>query len=187
MKALIEKVLHAIRVYITLAVYHIKMFLGLRVTLDELATVGEQLRYGYVAGDRVFVEAAWAASQSVYAKSGRFVKMSSGYLAIAGDGDTELVGFAEHREETSSSTAGNTKTQLDRSLNSIYKIPINSGTLTRAMFYKTCDISVSSTVQGVQLDASSEDTLMIVGGDVANNKWVLVQLNPIKLGATGVV
>lgn len=99
-------------------------------------TVGEQLRYGPVDPDHmILVPAQWGASEVVKAASGRFVKTDgSGYLEIAGDGDSELVGWADHREETVSATEGGTKTQLNVDRNTLYKIPLAAGTLARTMF-----------------------------------------------------
>ena len=160
--------------------------LGHTIRYNKVGTVGEQLRYGPSFGPVTYVDAAWGASEVIKAASGRFVKTDgSGYLEIAGDGDSELVGWAEHREETVSSTEGGTKTQLNVNRETIYKIPINAGTLTRAMFYDTTDISVSSNIQGANLATADDDVLIIVGGDIANNAWLLVQINPTELGATG--
>ena len=46
------------------------------------------------------------------------------------------------------------------------------------MIGDTCDISISSNIQGAQLDASDENTLVVVGGDLANNNYVDVMISP---------
>jgi len=181
-------VLYNAKIQLLLAKYYIKKHFKCNITMSEIGSIGEQLRYGYAYGHRVMVEAAFGASEVIKAASGRFVKTDgSGYMEIADSGDSELIGFAEHGEKTTSSTDGGTKASLDISPNSVYKIPIGgSATLTRAMFYDTCDLIVASNIQAADL-TSSEDVLQIVGGDLTNNKWVLVRLNPVKLGATGCV
>jgi len=58
--------------------------------------------------------------------------------------------------------------------------------LMRAMYNNTCDLSVSNNIQGVQLDASAEDTLIVVNGDEVGFAWVDVIVNPEKItGLTG--
>lgn len=179
--------LYNVKIKLLLAKYHIKRHFHFNITLSEVGTIGEQLRYGYVFGGEVIVEASWAASEVVKAASGRFVKTNgSGFLQIAGSGDGQLIGFANHREETVSATAGATKTQLNVALDAVYKLPIGGAvSLTRAMFYDTCDLIVASNVQQVDL-TTDDDVLVIVGGDIANNKWVLVMLNPNKMFTQGI-
>ena len=180
-------VLHSVRTKFLLLKYHVKRHFNFNITLSEVAAIGEQLRYGQVLGPRVMVDAVWGASEVIKAASGRFcITDGSGRLEIADSGDGELVGFAEHKEETSSATEGATPTQLNISLEAVYKIPIGGAvTLTRAMFYDTCDLIVASGIQAADL-TSNEDVLQIVGGDLVNNNWILVRLNPAKVGATGV-
>ena len=180
-------ILYGLLTQLRVAKYHVKRHFNFNVSMSELGTIGEQLRYGQVAGPKVLVEAEMGASEVVMAASGRFVKTDgSGRLEIAGSGDGELVGHIEHRQETTSATEGATKTQLNLSLESVYKIPLlGAVTLTRAMFYDTCDLIVTATIQGADL-TSAEDTLIVVGGDITNQKWILVKLNPVKMGATAV-
>ena len=179
--------LHAVLTQLRLIKYHIKRSLNFDISYSELGTIGEQLRYGQVAGGKTMVDAEWGASEVVKAASGRFVITDgSGRLEIADSGDTQLVGWAEHREETVSSTEGGTKTQLNINTDAVYKIPLGgSGTLTRAMFYDTCDLIVASNIQSADL-TSTEDVIVIVGGDIANQKWVLVKLNTRKMYTQGV-
>ncbi len=179
--------LYNIKVKFLLVKYHIKRYFHFNVSLSEIATIGEQLKYGQVAGGKVMLEAQWGASEVVKAASGKFVQTDdSGFLEIADSGDDQLVGWAEHREETTNSTDGVTKTQLNVSLDAVYKIPLlGAVTLTRAMFYDSCDLIVTGSIQGADL-TSSEDVLIVVGGDIANQKWVLVMLAPAKMGAQGI-
>ena len=179
--------LYNIKVKLLLIKYHVKRYFHFNVTLSEIGLIGEQLKYGQVAGPEVMMDAEWGASEVIKAASGKFVQTDdSGYLEIADSGDDQLVGFANHRDETTNATDGVTKAQLNVSLDAVYKIPINGAvTLTRAMFYDSCDLLVTANIQGADL-TSSEDVLIIVGGDLVNNKWVLVMLNPSKMGAQGI-
>lgn len=151
---------------------------------------GKQLRYGCIKGPEVLIPVSIGASEVIKWQSGRFVKPDgSGRVEIAVDGTTEVIGWldAELGEGTASSTEGASKGVVNTSLEAVYRIPINAGTYVASMQFKTCDLAVSSGVQGAKLDASGEDTVMIVDGDLVNNEWVDVILNPVKRGATGVV
>ena len=151
---------------------------------------GKQLRYGQIKGPEVQIPVSIGASEVIKWASGRFVKADgSGRVEIAVDGTTEILGWldAELGEGTASATEGASKGILNPSLDAIYRIPINAGTYVASMQFKTCDLAVTSSIQGAKLDASGEDTVMIVDGDLVNNEWVDVMLNPAKRGATGVV
>lgn len=149
---------------------------------------GVQLKYGWLRGGQEGYEHILAASQVIKNASGKFVKRtgaSTDTVTLAVDGTTEILGHLEC--EAIASTAGTEKRKVICDLTAVFRIPVNSGTYSHVMKGKTCDISVSSDIQGAQLDASSEDTLVIVGGDEVNNKWVDVMINPAKFAATGVV
>lgn len=148
----------------------------------------EQLKYGWLFGGIVGTVWPIGASEVISAQSGRFVKLDgSGRLEIAVDGSTELVGHLDCEAQTASATEGATVAFCNFSLDAVYRIPVNSGTYVATMRGKTCDLSVSSSIQGAQLDASAEDTVVIVDGDVTNNNFVDVILNPGKRMQTGVV
>jgi hypothetical protein len=149
---------------------------------------GKQLKYGQISGGEQGYEHILAAAQTIVAASGKFVKRtgaSTDTVTIAGDGDTELLGHLE--VEAIATTLGTEKRKVVNDLTAVFRIPVNSGTYEHVMKGKTCDLSVSNNVQGAQLDASTEDTLIIVNGDEVNNLWVDVMLNPGEMAATGVV
>ena len=151
----------------------------------------KDLKYGPYKneGACVIVPRSMGASEVISAQSGRFVtEDAAGYLDIAEDGSVELAGWVEAGAQTASATNGVTKVGLIPAANcpAVFRIPVNSGTYLITMLGKTCDISISSNIQGAQLDASAEDTLVIVGGDLVNNYYVDVMINPAKIGATGV-
>jgi len=151
---------------------------------------GKQLKYGPINPVNIAgtIKVAMGASEVIKAASGRFVKLdASGYAEMAVDGTTEIYAWVEGPEETTSATEGGTIYNGIVDPAQLFKLPINSGTYVISMRGKTCDISVSTNIQGVQLDASAEDTLIIHEGDLVNNAWVIVQVNPNKRGATSVV
>lgn len=157
-----------------------------------MATDGVFLKYGPIKGADacVMVPRGMGASEVIVAQSGRFVKEdASGRLEIAGDGNAALAGWVEAAAQTCSATEGGTVVNLIPAANcpAVFRIPVNSGTFTAAMRGKSCDLSVSSNVQGAQLDASTEDTIIIVDGDLVNNAYVDVMINPAKISPTGVV
>ena len=142
---------------------------------------GEQLKYGWIMGGKSAVPVAIAASQTVMAASGRFVYMNDGAATLNEDGSTSIFGFLEYQGSTTAVTTG-TIINCIIDLNAIFRIPINSGTYAVGMVGDYCDISISSNIQGAQLDASVENTLIIVNGDADNNNWVDVRMNPAVWG-----
>lgn len=149
---------------------------------------GEQLKYGWIRGGLGGFVVPIGAAEVIKAASGRFVKNdTSGRAEIAGDGHTQLLGHLECEEVTVGATEGAESRFCVNDLTAVFRIPVNSGTYVADMLADTCDLSVSSSIQGVQLDASAEDTVVIVGGDLVNNNWVDVMLNPNKMHTQGVV
>ncbi len=146
---------------------------------------GELLKYMRInepVGGAILVPVAMAAGQVIKAKSGRFVYMNAGAATLNADGVGSIYGFLTCHEHTPN--VGD-KFGCDTDLNGIFRIPINSGTYAAGMIGDTCDISISSNIQGAQLDASVENTLTIVGGDELNNLWVDVKMTPAEWG-TGI-
>lgn len=155
---------------------------------------GVQLKYGIIKGEDFGVKLSvpMGASEVIKAASGRFVKNdASGRMEIAVAGSTLLMGWVELGEQTCSATEGGTVACFYPAWGAqmmVFRIPINTGTYAATMIGKTCDLSVVSSIQGAALGASSEDTIIIVGGDLDNNKWVDVMIAPNKLTSfTGVV
>lgn len=147
---------------------------------------GVALKYGWLKGGKTSVPVEMLASQVMKAQSGRFINITSaGYGEVFDDQDTaECFGFAEAPEETSSATSGNTVYNVIVDLTAIFRIPIDTGTYVLGMFGDTCDIGVTSDVQGAYLTGSTSDTVIIVGGDITNQNWIDVMINPVKKGQT---
>lgn len=158
-----------------------------------------ELKYGINKNEQtaLIVSAPMGASEVIPA-GGAFVKNdASGRMEIAGDGDTLLAGYvfpneldAGYKYQTCSSTEGGTVVPfipISAMLSVGVKLPVHGGTYAATMLGETCDLEVVSNVQGVQLDASAEDTVIIVAGDVTANEVVVIP-NPDKIASlTGVV
>lgn len=157
--------------------------------MGEPVTSSEyDLKYGHVRGGKVSHPVPIGASEVFKTASGQFVTNdASGRAEVAGDGTASLWGHMECEEFTASSTEGADVRNMIVDPSAVFRIPVNSGTYVATMLGETCDLSVSSSIQGAQLDASSEDTVRIVGGDVTNNYWVELMFVDAKRYNTGVV
>ena len=154
-----------------------------------IATTGKHLKYGKIKGHSLIIGRpdtsgglTWAASQVIGNQSGKFVYMNDGAITLCKDAVAQIFGWALEHAHTPSSGAV-VEGGIDIALDAVYRIPVNSGTFVAGMVGDLCDISISSSVQGAQLDASVENSLIIVGGDLVNNYWVDVKINPAVQGA----
>ncbi len=142
---------------------------------------GDQLRYGWVSGGKAGVPVPIYASERVDAPGGRFVNIrTDGYAEYLDDGDSaECFGSVEGPYGTASAVSGQDVANAIYDLTALFKIPVLSGDGTYAitMLGDTCDIGVTSYVQGALLTASSNEQFIIMGGDTNNNNWVLVVIN----------
>ena len=98
------------------------------------------------------------------------------------DADTNpILGWAQEYERT---PATGDKVTVNVAWDAVYRIPIASGTFVIGMIGDSCDLdrtthtTLGANTQGALLDASDEASVLIVGGDVDNNKYVDVRLNP---------
>jgi hypothetical protein len=139
--------------------------------------MSEQLKYGWLRGGKLSCEVAMAATQALAAQSGRFVYMNAGAATLSADAITSIFGFLEAHAHTPA-TGAMLNCIIDQT--AVFRIPINTGTYVVAMMGDYCDISISGTVQGAQLDASTENTLIIVGG--YSTVYVEVMMNPATWG-----
>ena len=148
----------------------------------------DQLVYGHISGPESNIPLEMGASEVIKDQSGRFVTLdTNGRGEISAATSAYIYGFVNLAEQTTSSTEGGTKTTVNTSCESIFRIPVNSGTYANTMKGKTCDLSVASSVQGAALDASTRDLVIIVGGDATNNNYVDVKMVPAKQIKAGVV
>jgi len=149
---------------------------------------GDQLKYGWVAGGKagVHLQGGMLASERADAPGSMFINLdASGYGEFLDDQDTaECFGHAELPFGTVSTTSGKTKCNVIIDLSAVYKIPVDTGTYAITDIGDTCDVGVTSYVQGAYLQASTAEQLIILAGDLINNTWVLVMLNPVDRGQT---
>lgn len=147
---------------------------------------GVMLKYGRVneksAGASI-VPVKMAASQAVKAQSGRFVYMNAGAATLCISTSTTVYGVLNTHEHTPSTGA---LVGCDTDLDGIWRVPILSGTYAEGMKGDLCDLAIDANgIQGAALDASVRDLLVVVDGDLVNNAWVDVKMNPAKWG-TGI-
>ena len=142
---------------------------------------GDQLRYGWVGGGKAAIPVGMYASERVDAPGSRFVEMTTGagYASYLDDTDAvEIFGSVESPYGTHSTTSGNDVFNCIVDITAMYKVPVDSGTFAITDIGDTCDVGVTSYVQGAYLQAATYDNLIILAGDLANNNWVIVRLNP---------
>lgn len=157
-------------------------------SLNEVGTVGQHIRYGQIKGKQVNVGGlVWAATQAVKNQSGKFVYVDDGALKLC-DADTDPVfGWVNEYERTPGE--GDIVT-VNIAWDAVYRIPIATGTFVIGMIGDSCDIDRTThtlhgtNTQGAILNVTvAEALLLIVGGDVDNNKYVDVRMNPNTLDA----
>jgi len=142
---------------------------------------GKQLKYGQIQGGEIGYEHILAASQTLVAASGKFMsRTADGTDTVTlADSSTELLGHME--VEAIATTLGTEKRKIISDITAVFRIPITSGTYSHLMKGKTCDVTVSANVQGAALDDTTNDTIVIINGDLVNQNWVDVMLNPNKM------
>lgn len=127
------------------------------------------------------------------AQSGKFVKMDgTDDVAVAGSGDTQLVGWASVEGVTGSvdgyTVPASTKPRrvdVITDINARFVMPADAA-VTEAIKTLTCDLIVASNIQYADVGESNEDVIVIYDINVAL-QLVEVGLNPIKLFTAGVV
>lgn len=155
----------------------------------------QSTEYGRRAGNG-WCQFYWpVAASEVFKKKGGslLVGDANGRVAIATAAATLIVGHARVSEDfTASATAGATPMQVDQDLDNVYEMPINGATVwADTMRGKTCDISIVSSVQGVNLGASAIDIVELVDKGTTNPAGtvvsVLYKIYRNNLTRTGVV
>jgi hypothetical protein len=163
-----------------------------------------EIKYGIVKNEQIapVLYIPMGASEVVPAGGCFVVDDGSSRMEVAGDGSTLLAGYvfptaldAGYKYQTCSSTEGGTLLPfipIEAMAGVVVRLPVNTGAATtvatcRAKYNRTCDLSVSSNVQGLQAGTSTEDTVLIVGGDETGFAWfdVIPCLEKIT-GKTGV-
>lgn len=155
----------------------------------------QKTEYGFRGGNKYNVPYPIGASEVFKKAGGGFlIDDTSGRLEIALAASTRIVGHVDNFTEdfTASSTEGATVLPVNVMLEAIYELPINAGTYATTMRGETTDLSISSSIQGVNLAASAVDVIEIVDAgytDPSDNSVdsVLVKLFIGNLTRTGVV
>lgn len=148
--------------------------------------MNKQVKYGYLYGPRLIIK-DWpiAASQNFENDSGKYVILdASDNVEIADSGDTQIEGWAELGDFTSSATAGVDLCSVDVSCLAVFGMPADADPAnTRG---ETCDLIVNSGNQQADVGESTEDVIKIFDFDTTND-LVAVSVNPTKAYAAGVV
>ena len=155
----------------------------------------QSIEYGQRSGGRQDLIYAFpvGASEVFKKKGGGFVSDDgSGRVEIAGASATNIIGHAMiNADFTASSTEGGDVVPVNMDLNAVYELPIDSGTWADTMRGETCDLAVTSDIQGVDLTASSTDVVRLIDKGTTNAAGtvvsVLVQLNVEALTQTAAV
>ena len=118
------------------------------------------------------------ASEVFKKKGGGFVTIdANGRVEIAIAGDVDVIGYALLNEDrTASATEGGDTVRVDLSTESVYEVPINTGTWADTMRGKLCDLSVVSGIQGVDLTASGEDVVQLIDKGTTNTAGTVVSV-----------
>ena len=118
------------------------------------------------------------ASEVFKKKGGAFVTIDgSGRVEIAVAGDVDIIGHALFNEDfTASATEGASTVPVDLSFDSVYEVPINTGTWNDNMRGEMCDLSVVADVQGVDLTASGEDVIQLIDKGTTNTAGTVVSV-----------
>ena len=145
-----------------------------------------QVKYEQLRGPRQMYHGVPIGSGEVInLNSGRFVNNdASGRAEIAGAGDTLLWGWLEAQRgaitAAMNTSEGLYSGNINASCDAVYRIPVDTGTYVIGMRNEVCDLAVSSGIQGAQLSLSTEDVIIILGGDETGNYWVDVSMNRAK-------
>ena len=145
----------------------------------------KEVKYGYLYGPRCIVK-GWpiAASQNFESRSGKFVKLdASDDVDIADSGDTQIEGWAEVGDFTSSATAAADTAPVDVSELSVYRVPADADPADT--LGESCDLIVTSNIQSADVGESNEDVIVILDLDTTDDT-VDVRMNAIKMYAAGV-
>lgn len=157
---------------------------------------GEQLKYGPINGvDSPGYPMALDATQYFPALSGHFMYSNGGYAAVAGASQATILGWADvgvlkndsTSPFTSSGTQGADFASIIIGSDIVFRMPIGSGTFAVTYVGYGCDLVIATinsvaNAQGAALATTSHKIVIIVGGDLVNNKWVDVIMNPAYRG-----
>ena len=148
------------------------------------------VKYGQIRGGEQGFISLLAISQTIYATDFKLVTLSGGTATIAASSAIKFAGVMEVEAIPNSvntgTSLGTEKRKIINDPTAIYRIPIVSGTYSDATYLgKRCDyINSGAGSRGAALAGNSYNQLIIVGGDVDDNQWVDVRLEPTMIEAS---
>lgn len=163
--------------------------------LNMRGTTGQRLKYGCESLTPETFYATMQASTVLAPLSSYFVTVdASGNAGLTGASNTSIQGhlicpagapgLTTTGNYTTSSTAGGESFPCIFSVDAKYRIPVKSGTYSRANRGKLCDLVVASSVQGAAVQVSTRGHIQLLDGDETTaNAWVVARLNPALLTA----
>ncbi len=166
--------------------------------LNKIGTTGQRLKYGVESLNSYFYSVTMAASTNLYPLSSYFVTFdSSGNAALTAASSTfcsgAIIGVGAGNPGgstpgyyTTNPTAGAESMPCTSDLSAVFRAPVGSGTYARANRGKLCDLVITNGVQAVATQVATRGHLRLLDGDEANNKWVIVQINPAALSGGNV-
>jgi len=148
------------------------------------------VRYGQIRGGEQGFISLLAISQTIYATDFKLVTLSGGTATIAASSAVKFAGVMEVEAIPNSvnlgTSLGTEKRKIINDPTAIYRIPIISGIYSDATYLGVrCDYTNGGAgSRGAALAGTSYKQLIIMGGDVDDNQWVDVRLEPTMIEAS---
>ena len=148
------------------------------------------VKYGQIRGGEQGFISLLAISQTIYATDFKLVTLSGGTATIAASSAIKFAGVMEVEAIPNSvntgTSLGTEKRKIINDPTAIYRIPIVSGTYSDATYLGIrCDYTNGGAgSRGAALAGTSYKQLIIMGGDVDDNQWVDVRLEPTMIEAS---
>lgn len=133
-------------------------------------------KYGYRFGERVLVKVPVDSSTTAIEAGDMITLGTAGYAQQAAAGDIAY-GVAYDRVAVPSAD-GDAYVVVDISRESVYEYPPDTGSVTAALLFLTCDVGGP---RSINIDASTDDCIEIVQANVTDNT-VFIRLLPIFAG-----
>jgi hypothetical protein len=148
------------------------------------------VRYGQIRGGEQGFISLLAISQTIYSTDFKLVTISGGTATIAASSAVKFAGVMEvegiPNSVNTGTSLGTEKRKVVNDPTAIYRIPIISGTYSDATYLGVrCDyVNNGAGARGAALAGTSYKQLIIMGGDIDDNQWVDVRLEPTMIEAS---
>lgn len=164
-----------------------RLFTLAAVILTSPLTGGRRLKYGNETMDsEVIISLTMDANITLASLSSYFCSINSSGNGILTAATTNFVfGFLlAGQNDASGTTAGATSWGANIALDAVYRIPVVSGTYSRATNRGVpCDLAISGSVQGAAIGTNTKHHLCVLDGDeTTNNYWIIARINPAVIG-----